>query len=186
MEAPQEETAEPVAEAIKRRPADSLPAVDDFLPPLDGGKVEVAPPKGWNVLSRKANYLANFTKGKASELPRISITVGDPPEGLGDVIEENAAEFASAMTKRLKAEKKTNIAEPPKPIILGDAVWSRHVRNPLNAGEPIAIQTLQTIRGGRLYTVDLMVDVKSQEDYAAGLQKERDQAYAVAANMKWK
>lgn len=184
VEAPPE--AAPVAEEIKRRSADEMPAIDGYLPPLDDGRVEIAPPAGWKVLSRRPNYLANFTKGKASELPRISITVGEPPEGLDDVTEENAAEFARAIAKRLKSEKKTSIAEPPKPIILGDVVWSRHVRNPLNAGDPVAIQTLQTIRGGRLYTIDLMINVPSPENYAAALQIERDQAYAVAANMKWK
>lgn len=183
--APQTEAAEPETEAIKQRTADSLPAIGDYLPLLDDGRVEVAPPKGWNVLGRKPNYLANFTKGKASELPRISITVGDSPASFDEVTEENAAAFAAEMAKKLKAEKKSSIVEPPKPIMLGQTVWSRHVRNPLNAGSPIAIQTLQTARGGRLYAIDLVVDVSSQQEYAAGLQQERDQGYAVAANMKF-
>jgi len=178
--------AETAAEAaIKRRAADSLPAIGEYLPPLDDGRIEVAPPEGWNVLSRKDKYLANFTKGKANEFPRISVTVAEAPPGADDYSEDNAFESAAATNKRHRAEAKKSIVEPAKPLVLGEHVWLRHVRNPRFSGEPIAIQSLQTIYGGRQYTVELIVDVKSPEEYAADLQKVRDLGYTVAAHVKF-
>lgn len=175
------------AGGLKRRTADSLPPVADNLPPLDNGRVEFAPPQGWRVLPRLTGYLANFTAGKTNnDLPRIRVTVGAPPEGSPtDLTEATADAFAAAVTKGLVAEKKDSVVEPPKPLLLEDRVWSRYVRNPRSDGEPIAIQTLQTIYDGRLYTVELIVDAKSPDEYATALVQHRDAAYSVAAHMKF-
>lgn len=176
----------PAADAIKRRDPSSLPAVGDYLPPLDDGRVEIAPPEGWKTLPRHADFLVVFNKGEsANDFPRISITASDTSSGIADVTEDSAGAFAEAMAKQLRSEKKSFIAEPPKPIILGDQTWSRYVRNPIYNGEPIAIQMLQTVRGGRQYNVELIVNVKVQDQYAEDLKAGRDAAYAVAANMKF-
>ena len=174
------------AEPLKRRDAASLPPVDDYLPPLDDGRVEIAPPKGWKTLARMPKYLVNFNQGKSvNDFPRISITAENAPAGTTDLTEANAYEFAAAVAAQLRAEKKKAIAESPKPIILGDRVWSRYVRNPFFGGDPIAIQMLQTVHGGRQYNVELIVNVKDERDYAADLQTSRDAAYSVAAHMKF-
>src|SRR6478752_3740566 len=78
------------APEIKRRDVSSLPAVGEYSPPLDGGRVEAAPPVGWNVLSRGKTFLIGFAKGKASELPRIVIQgEAAPAEFNADLDEAN-------------------------------------------------------------------------------------------------
>jgi hypothetical protein len=181
------ETTAEESGALKRRSADSLPPVAEYLPPQDNGRVELAPPQGWRVLPRLTGYLANFTAGKTNnDLPRIRVTVGDPPAGApAELTEENAGELTGAIAKSLAAAKKSSLIEPPKALVLGDRVWSRYVRNPRSEGDPLAIQTLQTVYDGRLYTVEILVNANSPDDYAEALLKHRDSAYSVAAHMKF-
>jgi hypothetical protein len=73
------------------------------------------------------------------------------------------------------------------PVVLGSTVFLRHVRHASLSGTPVVIQSLQTVRGGRLYKVELVcaVDSPNRRDYEASLKKYRDDGYAVAANMKF-
>src|SRR5205085_454598 len=92
---------------IEHRDAASLPEVGDYSPPIDEGRLEAAPPAGWNVLPRGKTYLIGFAKGKASELPRIVINASEPPaDGPADLNEENVAEFAAAENNALRAAAK--------------------------------------------------------------------------------
>lgn len=175
-------------DSIKRRPASELPAVGAYLPPLDDGRVEVAPPADWNTMSRDARYLARFVKGKASELPRITVTAWDTPlPEITELTEANAGQLAAELVTQMKKDKKT-VPEPPKPIILGDTLFLRHVRRAkLASGDNVVVQALDTVRGGRIYTVELiaMIDAPRPEQYEASLTAHRDEGYAVAANLKF-
>src|SRR5262245_25149307 len=76
-----------IEEPIKHRDVVSLPPVGNYLPPLDEGRVEVAPPAEWNVV-RSPKSLVVFAKGKASELPRIVLTAEDAPAGSPEELTE--------------------------------------------------------------------------------------------------
>ena len=186
-EAVVEET--PTINGIKHRSAEKLPKVGDHLPPLDGGKVEVAAPAGWNTLSRSSKSLASFAKGKASELPRITISAADSPDpAVSELTAENYEQMAAVILKQMQSgDKKPAILEPSLPIYLGDILYLRHVRKAQLSGTPVVIQSLQTIHDGRLYSVELMaeIDAARSEEYEASLKKYRDYGYAVAANMKF-
>lgn len=180
---------EPSAAAtIKRRTADSLKPIGDYLPPLDDGKIQIAPPAEWNTMPRDARYLARFVKGKASELPRITVTAWDSPLlEVSDLDESNAGLLTAHLIKEMKRDKKT-VVEMPKPIILGDTLFVRHVRRAkLPSGDNVVVQGLDTIRAGRIYTIELiaLIDAPRAEQYEASLTKWRDYAYAVAANLKF-
>ena len=178
----------PTASAIKRRTVDSLPAIGEYLPPLDDGKVEIAPPADWKPLPRDARYLARFVKGKASELPRITVTAWDSPlVEVADLNESNAGLLEAQLIKEMKRDKKT-VTELPKPIILGSTLFLRHVRRArLPSGDHVVVQALDTVRGGRIYTIELIanIDAPRPEEYEASLTHWRDQGYAVAANLKF-
>ena len=179
---------QPGESSIKRRTADSLKPIGEYLPPLDDAKIQVAPPAEWKLMPRDARYLARFVKGKASELPRITITAWDTPLlEVSDLDESNAALLAAHLVKEMKRDKKT-VVELPKPIILGDTVFVRHVRRAkLPSGDNVVVQGLDTIRAGRIYTIELIanIDAPRAEQYEASLTKWRDYAYAVAANLKF-
>jgi hypothetical protein len=176
----------------KHRDIASLPAVGEYLPPIDGGEVSVAPPVDWNVLPRGRTFLLGFAKGKPTELPRIVINAEEPPaEAPLDLTEENAAAFAEQQDAALQHAAKTGkkkVHEFHLPIVLGENVFVRHVRQAsLGKGVPCAVQSLQTIRGGRLYTVDLLVPIDPQraDEYGEALTEYRDYGYAVAAHLKF-
>ena len=182
----EEQVDDGVSAAIKRRELDSLPAVEAYLPPLDAGRVRVAPPQGWRPIARDAKYLARFVKGEATELPRIAVLASDSPSPeVTNVTEENVEELIAPLTAKSKEGKKKPI-EPVRPIILGDHIFARHVRIARYNDEPCAIVSLQTVHDGRMYTVELYVEAGSDgSEYAKYLKQHQDAGYAVAANLKY-
>ena len=172
--------------SIKRRDLESLPAVDAYLPPLDDGRVRLAPPTGWRPLARDTKYLARFVQGEATQLPRIAVTASDSPSPeVTNATEDNIEELIAPLTAKSKEGKRKPI-EPVRPIILGDQVFARHVRIARYNDEPCAIVSLQTVHDGRMYTVELYVKAGSDgSEYAKFLKQHQDDAYAVAANLKF-
>ena len=171
------------AASMKHYPLDRLPAVSDALPPLDGGRIEISPPIDWDSMSRDAKYVARFVKeNKAPYIPRITIKVAESgPAGVTNISSKNATTVAS----KLELGNHKDVAEKNKPIILGENVWVRHVRRATNQGDMLVIQSLQTVRGSRLYNVELTVAIPSTGEYKAAMEKHRELAYAVAAHMKF-
>lgn len=182
-----ETEAAPTKGSLKRRASASLPKIGDYLPPQDAGQVEIAGPAGWKTLPRGA-FVAGFYKDKANALPRI--TVDAQPANLAGftaATEANADDLAKRMAAILSRQSKA-IQEPPRPIVLGETVYARHVRLAKYAGSPAVIQSLQTVQNGRLYTVELFCEVEASraDEYEASLTKWRDYGYAVAANLRFK
>lgn len=174
----------------KMRAVDELPPVGDSLPPLDGERVEIAGPAGWRPLPRNSSqYLTGFSKGQPSQLPRIVVLAEDAPAGSADTTEANAHELAATLDAEQRAAKVNTVQEHCLPIVLGERTFVRHVRlaKMEDSGEPLVIQSLQTVSGGRLYSVELIcaVDAADGREYVQSLKKHRDLGYAVAANMKF-
>jgi hypothetical protein len=181
------EAAAPVEEeaGIKRRAAEDLPAVGEYLPVLDDGRVEIAPPEGWIDLPRTSKFLAAFAKDKASEYPRIQVTAEDSLiPVLGDLSEENVDQFVTVFDEKFK-KKAASLPEPARPIYLGDKLYLRQVRLVAIKDRRLVLQSLATIEKGRMYKVELFceVDPADPADYATPLTAARDYAYAVAAHL---
>lgn len=171
---------------IKRRSSADLPALAEFLPSVDDGKIEIAGPEGWILLPGTSKYLASWAPDKEHAYPRISVAADDSPlPVLGDLTEENAAQFVQILDEPYK-KKRASLPEPAKPIVLGETVYVRQVRLVSLARKKLALQWLGTVRGGRLYTVELFceVDPAREDDYAGPLTEARDYAYAVAAGLR--
>lgn len=175
-------------DAIKSYTAADLPAVGDRLPPLDGGRVEFAPPAQWQVLPRDSKYLARFVKEKeASSLPRITVTAEQSPEGVEEITVESVAEFSALMQARSEEIPGRKLAENERPIVLGAHPWSRHVRKVALNRKPTIVQSLATVHGGRLYVIELAVPSLGdrEEDLVKAILAHRDAAYAVAASWSY-
>jgi len=181
--------AESSQTSYKRYAASDLPAVDKPALIVDDGKLEIAPPVEWVPIPRQKGFLVNFIKesGKVASLPRISVTAGQPPGVAEDTTEDNAAALVSAIQQQLAKDKKKIVREQPKAIVLGGRTWARHVRQANLSGTICAIQSLQIVRDGKLYSIELTSVAKSDsvDDMAAAVTKDRDQAYAVAANVRF-
>lgn len=76
--------------------APKMSKVEAYLPPLDGGRVQIAPPAGWHTLPRKAKYLVRFTRKKGVSSPAILVTV-KPFEEIGEVTTKNVKKYAKLL-----------------------------------------------------------------------------------------
>ena len=174
--------------SIKHRSVESLPKIGEYLPPLDLQRVEIAPPADWKSAPISGNFEAWFVPGEPGELPRITLAAGDSPlDAVQDLTVENAEALATQLLKELEHDKKT-VAEPPRPIKLGSTLFLRSVRlAKMPSGANVVVQALETVCGGRLYSVELIAKIEAAQadQYEPSLKKWRDFGYAVAANLKF-
>ncbi|WP_254512437.1 hypothetical protein [Anatilimnocola floriformis] len=187
-------TAPPPPAEIKTYAIEDLPAVDDRpYPALDEGRIQFAMPTGWEPLRPSQKYLfACGPKDNMTNLPRITISASDTP---ADSKASTTAKYAQTLAGKLQtslinANKKP--IESCKPIILGENVWIRHVRKVGLLDGPTAVQSLQTIKGGRIISIELSVpaqdnpgDAQKPINYEKELLAHRDIAYSLAAHMKF-
>jgi hypothetical protein len=182
------EAGEETETGYKYRAVEDLPAVGDYLAPLDDGKVEVAGPAGWIQLPNTSRHLAAFAQDKANQLPRITVTAAESPlPVLGDVTEDTIEQFVEIFDREFQRDAKKVVPEFGRPIYLGETLFVRHVRLAIISGKKVAIQSLKTVQGGRLYNIELYCAVPGieQNDYVEPLTAVRDNGYAVAANMRF-
>lgn len=182
----EEQVDEVATSAIKRREVDTLPEVEAHLPPYGSSQLRVAPPKGWRPIARDAKYIARFVKGEPNELPRIAISSAPSPSPeLTNASEDDPQALVGPLNEKSKEGKRKPI-EPVRPIILGDKLFGRHVRIARFNDEPCAIVSLQTVRDGQLYSIELYVPAGSDgSDYPKFVKQHQEAAYAVAANLKF-
>ncbi len=168
---------------IKQYKLSELPKLGDPLPPLDGGRVQLAPPTGWHVLPRSSDYVTGFYKTDRNKLPRIIIDGADEADGPATL---TAAELP-AFVKKIEAEVNKDLTdnevllEPVRPLILGDTPCARYVRaakiRVLSSAVAAEQMFLVTVLNGRRYTLRLQV-AKGE------LLGARDACYSVAAHLK--
>ncbi len=173
---------EPAAPSVRTVAADTLP-IGDYLPPLDGGKVEVAKPKDWTVPSRDKKYVVRFRRSSTSNFPRIHVTTEDDDwSGITDLTADNVAQFAKALQDKLDADESVTLIEPVIPMILGNQPVARYVRRTRfkTAEKSVTVerQILFTRGAGKIYIVDLQTPSGRIPAY-------RDAGYAVAASLKF-
>lgn len=169
--------AEESSTGIKHVAADKLPPLGNALPTLDKGRVNnLAPPKGWEPLTRDNKHLARFAQNKTNpnDLPRILITVDDSADFTDDVTADNVVEFATL----LAGDATKKYVEPPKAILLGENPYVRYVTQAKKGSRTVERQVLETVFDGRRYAITLEV-------YSEHLLKNRDLAYAVAAGVQY-
>lgn len=181
-------------DAPKSYTAAELPEMDDRpTPVMDEGRVQIALPTGWKPLKKNPKFLiaAIPEESTAAKFPRITVAVADPT-----ITEKSSVTLknAQSIADQLQGQMKKSPIENCTPVALGENIWIRHVRavKAADGVGDLAIQSLQTIKSGRLYTVELTVDAKNNPRssnppiiYEKTLKAHRDFAYAVAANMKF-
>lgn len=169
--------------AMKSYSAADLPETGDPLRPLDNGRLVIAAPKEWTPINQP-KALVWLVPGEPTELPRIVVnSTPSPISGISRVNASNANKFCDQLVE-VAGRMANSMAELPKPIKVGNVVWARHVRLAKTGGGWAAVQSLQTISGGRLYSIDLYVKIPSDDraEYPGPLKKYRDHGYAVAAS----
>ena len=182
-ESAQPPAAVPTTSAVKKVDASGF-KLGDYLPPLDGGRIELASPDGWKPAPRDSKYVVRFVeRDSRGGLPRIDVIVEENNlGGFTDVTEANVAEFTAAVAKDLEANG-TAVLEPPIPMVIGSVPCARYVsylKLKIGAGGTILAerQTLELLHAGRRYKINLLVMPET-------LLESRDAAYAVCAGIRF-
>jgi hypothetical protein len=178
----------------KVRTIEDLPPVENRLfPAIDEGRVEFSIPTGWKPLvpGKGFQMACSPDENPTSASPKITMACQAMIDVKGSTTEKNAASHAESLQKLLIAGKKKPI-ESCRPIILGERPWIRHVRKSEVLGATAAVQSLQTVKNGRLITIELTVpaeenpgDAQKPINYEDQLIAQRDFAYTLAAHLKF-
>jgi hypothetical protein len=127
-----------------------LPELADPIPLLDGGRIEAAPPKGWDVPARSSKFVVRFQQRTDLLYPTIIITAEDYA-AIPDVTRENVNEFAA----RLAADESLGTV---KPIEVGPFVGVTYRKRGIEKGSLNKILEqlfLETAVAGRKYSIEL-------------------------------
>ncbi len=152
--------------------------IGEYMPPLDGGKLEIAAPKGWDWANPGGDVLVAFKPKDAeiNSLPRVLLSVAESDSvGIHDVTPENVNAFVKQVSDSLPEPKPK---EPVRAVTLGKHHFARYVTFGKRRNQVVAQQTLQTAVGGRAYTLRLEVYQHQFEKYQWAVS-------AVAASMKF-
>lgn len=156
--------------------------LDGYLPPLDGGRIELAPPADWTPLPRDSEYVVRFYKDSKNGLPRLEVIVEENNVGgLTDLSEATVTEFTAAVAKEMEASGVT-VIEAPVPMVIGSVPCARIVSKlklKIGAGTILVErQTLALLHAGRLYKINLLVEANK-------LGESKDAAYAVCSGVRF-
>jgi len=158
--------------------ADLQSKIGDYMPPLEGGKLEIAAPRGWVFSRAGKEYLVGFHEKDSSlnNLPRILVSAEDSPfPGITNVDDSNISDLVAKVSTSLAGKE---LKEPVAPVTLGNNYCARFVVFAKKGNAVVAQQTLKTVAGGRLYTIRLDV-------HAPQFSRFEQAAYAVVASMKF-
>ena len=152
--------------------------IGDYMPPLEGGRLEIAPPEDWDWDRPGGDYIVGFVPrgSELNSLPRILVSAEDSPyPEVRRVSRDNLQEFVTTVSDSI-ADKK--FAKPVRPLILGENAFACYGTFVRKNNAVVSQQVLETVVAGRRYAVRLEV-------YERQFDKYRDAAYAVAMSMKF-
>lgn len=142
--------------------------IGDYLPPLDGGKLEIAAPKGWDWANPGGGVLVAFKPKDAeiNSLPRVLLSVEESAAGIDEVTPDNVEAFVRQVSESLSEPKPK---EPVRAVQLGKHHFARYVTFAKRRNQVVAQQTLKTVAGGRAYTLRLEAYHHTLDKYQAAV-----------------
>jgi hypothetical protein len=150
-----------------------LPELGEYMPPLDGERIEVAPPEGWTVSPRGEGYVVRFRESTAEKYPMILVTAEDC-EAVANLSPDNVREFAD----RTRREESLGAAEP---ITIGDfvgVVYGKRGKEAKSLNRILERLLLVTVADGRKYTLELRT-------WEGQLEKSKRALFAVAGGIRF-
>ena len=150
---------------IRQIDTTTLPPLGEYTPPLDGGRIEIAGPKGWELVARTKGYVVRFLGSSDDQYPMILVKAEDA--ATGPLTAENVVAFAESMA-------------PAQPAVIGPYTGVLQLKR---AKEPDSIDRIlerlifTTIVGNRTYSLEL----RTRQDR---LQECQDMLFAAVAGMR--
>lgn len=159
------------AATIDKLPAQKLPPLGDYLPPLDKNRLELAPPEGWHIPPASSRYVVRVQRSDRETYPSVIVTAEDyQGQGITNVSEENVTQFAAQVGE---AVGKSGSAVQPRRI--GDFVGVAYAKR-VKIRQPVTrildVLYLESVVAGRKYRFEL----RSEE---GSLDEDRPYLYAV-------
>lgn len=152
--------------------------IGDYMPPLDGGKLEIAAPKGWDWANPGGGALVAFKPKEAeiNALPRVLLSVADSEfPGIDDVTSSNVADFVRLIAESVADQKPK---EPASAVTAGRRQFARYLVLGKRRNQVVAQVSLATVAEGRVYTLRLEV-------YLAQFDKYESVLNVIAASMRF-
>lgn len=133
----------------------TLPKLGDYLPPLDGNRIQVAPPRDWYLPPRSSKWIARFQISQRAGYPKIVIQAEDY-DGIFKVSEENVGQFARQIAAEYEADGSTaKLASPVEPIKVGQFCGVDYVRRAKSGNMVVDRLFMETVVAGRKYSIEL-------------------------------
>lgn len=160
-------------------PERDLPALGEYMVPLHDGRIQVAPPKGWEIGSKKTGYVIWFKKSSKSSYPCVLVSAEDYDQ-TATVTGSNVKKFAAEIRDRLEEEGKLAKGVSPLSIDSFHGVSYRRLGKTKQKFKVLVLERaiVQTAVDGQLYTFEL----RAPEDAFEGV---KDAVFAVAAGAKF-
>ena len=162
------DTASASKSPVRQIDTAGLPALGEYAPPLDSGRIEIAGPEGWELVGRTKGYVVRFVASSNDTNPMILVKA---EEGAAEPLtRESVVAFASALASDGTAQ----------PVAIGDRVGVlqlKHGKEPNTIDRILERLIFTTVVGDRTYLVEL----RTRQDRVAEFQ---DMLFAVIAGMR--
>lgn len=145
-----------------------LPALGEYAPPLDAGRIEIAGPEGWQLAPRVKDYVVCFRGSTDDQYPLILVKAEDAST------EPLTRETAVAFAKSLAADGTA------QPAAVGEQVGALQLKRskaPGSIDQIVERLLFTTVYGKRTYIVELRVRQGQLQEY-------QDMLFAVVGSMR--
>ncbi len=154
---PSESTSEPAPSEKKKPveiPLDSLPPLSGTLPPLDDGRVEIAPPPNWHIPSRSSEYVVRFQITRKRRYPIIAVT-GEDYETVFNVSDKGTAETFAQQRSAAMAGEGVTLAQKVTPLRVGPHWGIAYMKQGKDKNNIIDQMIFETVVDGRKYKYEM-------------------------------
>ena len=145
-----------------------LPALGEYTPPLDAGRIEIAGPEGWQLAPRVKDYVVCFRGSSDDQYPLVVVKAEDA--STEPLTRETAVEFAKSLATDGTAQ----------PAAIGEQVGALQLKRskaPGSIDQIVERLIFTTVYGKRTYIVELRVRQGQVQEY-------QDMLFAVVAGMR--
>ncbi|NMC21868.1 MAG: hypothetical protein GYA33_15775, partial [Thermogutta sp.] len=125
-----------------------MPPLGDYLPLLDEGRLEMAPPKAWAVAPRSPKFIVRFQSDPSAPYPSVVVTAEDC-EQFRDVTEKNISQYLKFIAAEMEAAGRSGTVRPGRIGQMVGVVYQRRVKVKDSMGTILDQLYFDTVRGGR-------------------------------------
>lgn len=131
-----------------------MPPLGDYLPLLDEGRLEMAPPKNWAVSPRSTKFIVRFQSDPSAPYPSVVVTAEDCDQ-FRDVTAKNVQQYLKFVAAEMEAAGRSGTVRPGRIGQMVGVVYQRRVKVKDSLGTILDQLYFDTVRGGRRYRFQL-------------------------------